>query len=55
MRKNETLNVSQIDQEKSYIDLKSGKAVIVDKYGNKFWVNTKVLKGKMEVSQWETK
>ena len=55
VRKNETLNVSQIDQENCYIDLKSGKAVIVDKFGNKYWVNRKVLKGKLEVEQWQTK
>ena len=49
--KNQTLNVSQVDKESCYIDLKSGKAVVVDKHGNKFYIAKKVLKGKLEVEQ----
>ena len=47
--KNITLNVSAVDTKKTYYDKKKDVVVIIDKYGCKFNVDKKLLKGRLEV------
>ena len=43
------INVNNIDKDKCYFDEKMNKAVIFDTHGNKYCIDKKVLKGKMEI------
>lgn len=42
------LNVDMVDQEKSYLDKRIDKVAVIDKFGNRFNVDPKLLKNKIK-------
>lgn len=45
---NSWLNVEMVDQDKSYYDKRIDKVAVIDKFGNRFNVEPKLLVGKMK-------
>ena len=42
------LNVDCVDQEKSYLDKRINKVAVIDKFGNRFNVDKKLVSGKIK-------
>lgn len=47
------INISCINQEKCYYDKKINKVVIFDKFNNKYCIDKKAIKGKLEINYGE--
>lgn len=44
-----TINISYIDKEKTYFDPRINKVAVIDRFGNRFNVNPKLVINKMKV------
>ena len=42
------INVAEVDQEKSYYDKRIHKFAIIDKFGNRYNIDPKLVKGKLK-------
>lgn len=42
-----SINIDVVDKEKSYLDTKTNKFVLFDKYGTRFFVEPKLTKNKL--------